>query len=106
MQHAGADCLQKPLQDGKGGGEGFEVQKYGDGRVALIGAASSPVHVLLCNVSRASGVLSCGLQQSCSCNTAPTSLELEALANTASSFNDPGSNIDSPLGSNGARHAG
>lgn len=24
-------------QDGKGGGEGFEVQKYGDGRVALIG---------------------------------------------------------------------
>ena len=25
------------LQDGKGGGEGFEVQKYGDGRVALIG---------------------------------------------------------------------
>ena len=25
------------LQDGKGGGDGFEVQKYGDGRVALIG---------------------------------------------------------------------
>ena len=25
------------VQDGKGGGEGFEVQKYGDGRVALIG---------------------------------------------------------------------
>lgn len=24
-------------QGGKGGGEGFEVQKYGDGRVALIG---------------------------------------------------------------------
>ena len=27
------DCTQ----GGKGGGEGFEVQKYGDGRVALIG---------------------------------------------------------------------
>lgn len=27
------------MQDGKGGGEGFEVQKYGDGRVALIGTA-------------------------------------------------------------------
>lgn len=26
------------VQDSKGGGEGFEVQKYGDGRVALIGA--------------------------------------------------------------------
>lgn len=25
------------LQDSKGGGEGFDVQKYGDGRVALIG---------------------------------------------------------------------
>ncbi len=25
------------LQDGKGGGDGFEVQKFGDGRVALIG---------------------------------------------------------------------
>lgn len=24
-------------QDGKGGGDGFEVQKFGDGRVALIG---------------------------------------------------------------------
>lgn len=27
------------MQDGKGGGEGFEVQKYGDGRVALIGTS-------------------------------------------------------------------
>ena len=25
------------VQDAKGGGDGFEVQKYGDGRVALIG---------------------------------------------------------------------
>lgn len=25
------------MQDSKGGGDGFEVQKYGDGRVALIG---------------------------------------------------------------------
>lgn len=25
------------LKDSKGGGDGFEVQKYGDGRVALIG---------------------------------------------------------------------
>ena len=29
-------------QDSKGGGEGFEVQKYGDGRVALIGARPKP----------------------------------------------------------------
>lgn len=29
--------LQAPASGGKGGGEGFEVQKYGDGRVALIG---------------------------------------------------------------------
>ena len=48
MQYAEADSLQT-LQDGKGGGEGFEVQKYGDGRVALIGAASSPVRVLVCD---------------------------------------------------------
>ena len=39
----------KTLQDGKGGGEGFEVQKYGDGRVALIGATSWPVRVLFCD---------------------------------------------------------
>lgn len=32
--------LQAPSKDGKGGGEGFEVQKYGDGRVALIGFPS------------------------------------------------------------------
>ena len=25
------------VQESKGGGDGFEVQKYGDGRVALIG---------------------------------------------------------------------
>lgn len=31
------------MQDGKGGGEGFEVQKYGDGRVALIGNVLSAV---------------------------------------------------------------
>ena len=29
--------LQAPAAGGKGGGDGFEVQKYGDGRVALIG---------------------------------------------------------------------
>ncbi len=29
--------LQAPSSKGGGGGEGFEVQKYGDGRVALIG---------------------------------------------------------------------
>lgn len=29
--------LQAPAAGGKGGGEGFEVQKYGDSRVALIG---------------------------------------------------------------------
>lgn len=28
------------VQDAKGGGDGFEVQKYGDGRVALIGGAT------------------------------------------------------------------
>lgn len=32
--------LQAPAAGGKGGGEGFEVQKYGDGRVALIGFPS------------------------------------------------------------------
>ena len=32
------------VQDSKGGGEGFEVQKYGDGRVALIGAFCSAWH--------------------------------------------------------------
>ncbi len=32
---------QSWLQDGKGGGEGFEVQKYGDGRVALIGESAT-----------------------------------------------------------------
>jgi len=32
--------LQAPPKDGKGGGDGFEVQKYGDGRVALIGFPS------------------------------------------------------------------
>ena len=31
--------LQEPAKSG-GGGEGFEVQKYGDGRVALIGFPS------------------------------------------------------------------
>eukprot|EP00887_Chlorella_sp_A99_P006467 scaffold3.g6467.t1 len=32
--------LQEPAKSGGGGGEGFEVQKYGDGRVALIGFPS------------------------------------------------------------------
>ncbi|BDA44861.1 Developmentally-regulated GTP-binding protein 2 [Coccomyxa sp. Obi] len=32
--------LQAPPKDSKGGGDGFEVQKYGDGRVALIGFPS------------------------------------------------------------------
>ena len=37
-------CYTKAaLQDAKGGGDGFEVQKYGDGRVALIG---QPLQVL------------------------------------------------------------
>lgn len=31
--------LPRPLQGSGGTGEGFEVVKYGDGRVALIGAA-------------------------------------------------------------------
>jgi len=44
---AAMPCLQWPfcnqlyllcLQDSKGGGDGFEVTKFGDGRVALIGA--------------------------------------------------------------------
>jgi ribosome-interacting GTPase 1 len=30
-------CIAVSLQDSKGGGEGFEVTKFGDGRVALIG---------------------------------------------------------------------
>ena len=38
------------LQDGKGGGDGFEVQKYGDGRVALIGESFS-YHPLLQKVN-------------------------------------------------------
>lgn len=36
------DRVKFDLQDGKGGGEGFEVQKYGDGRVALIGEQLIP----------------------------------------------------------------
>ncbi|KAK9831969.1 hypothetical protein WJX81_004285 [Elliptochloris bilobata] len=39
--------LQAPPKDGKGGGEGFEVQKYGDGRVALIGFPSVGKSTLL-----------------------------------------------------------
>lgn len=36
----GSAIMQAPralVQESKGGGDGFEVQKYGDGRVALIG---------------------------------------------------------------------
>lgn len=39
------------LQDSKGGGDGFEVQKYGDGRVALIGEPSLPTVTLPINHS-------------------------------------------------------
>lgn len=43
QSHSAAETDQSAwaLQDGKGGGEGFEVQKYGDGRVALIGEHST-----------------------------------------------------------------
>lgn len=39
--------LQEPAKSGGGGGEGFEVQKYGDGRVALIGFPSVGKSTLL-----------------------------------------------------------
>ncbi|KAG7669768.1 hypothetical protein Ndes2526B_g06120 [Nannochloris sp. 'desiccata'] len=39
--------LQEPASGGGGGGEGFEVQKYGDGRVALIGFPSVGKSTLL-----------------------------------------------------------
>ena len=39
--------LQEPSKSGAGAGEGFEVQKYGDGRVALIGFPSVGKSTLL-----------------------------------------------------------